>query len=51
MSNMEITCDRCGRTFHKELDRMRFRSGNFYDGQREESYDQICEDCHRELRS
>jgi hypothetical protein len=26
---------------------MRFRSGSFYDAEREESFDRLCEDCHR----
>jgi len=43
----EIQCPRCERVFNTRLDAMRFRSGSFYDADREESFDQLCEDCHR----
>ena len=43
----EIQCPRCKRTFITELHSVRFRAGSFYDPERHESYDQLCEDCHR----
>jgi phage terminase large subunit GpA-like protein len=43
----EIKCPRCKREFHTRFDSMRFRSGSFYDAEREESFDRLCEDCHR----
>ena len=45
-----IQCPRCDREFHTLFDEMRFRAGSFYDPDEEESYDQVCEDCARELR-
>jgi hypothetical protein len=45
----EIQCPRCKRTFITELHDVRFRAGSFYDSDRGESYDQLCEDCHREV--
>jgi hypothetical protein len=45
----EIQCPRCKRTFITELHDVRFRAGSFYDPDRGESYDQLCEDCHREV--
>ena len=45
----EIQCPRCKRTFITELHNVRFRAGSFYDPERDESYDQLCERCHREV--
>ncbi len=45
----EIRCPRCKKTFVMELNETRFRAGSFYDDDREQSFDQLCEDCHREV--
>jgi hypothetical protein len=44
-----IQCPRCKKTFQTEYDPERFRAGFFYDSERDEEYDQVCEGCHREL--
>ncbi len=51
MPTTETTCDRCQKRYGP-LDDMRFRAGNFREEQPDgtvETYDQLCEDCHREV--
>jgi len=45
----EVRCPRCKKTFVTELNETRFRAGSFYDEVREQSFDQLCEECHREV--
>lgn len=45
----EIQCPRCEETFITEWHEVRFRAGSFYDAERDESFKELCEDCHREL--
>jgi transposase-like protein len=45
----EIRCPRCKKTLVTELNETRFRAGSFYDEVREQSFDQLCEECHREV--
>ncbi|WP_160163340.1 hypothetical protein ACODNH_00275 (plasmid) [Haloarcula sp. NS06] len=45
----EIQCPRCEDVFIAEFDEVRIRSGSFHDSDRNESFDQLCEDCYREV--
>ena len=45
----EIQCPRCEKVYNPTYDGMRFRSGTFHDPGRGETYDQLCERCHREV--
>jgi phage terminase large subunit GpA-like protein len=45
----EIQCPRCEETFITEWHEVRFRAGSFYDAERDESFKELCEDCHREV--
>jgi hypothetical protein len=44
-----VQCPRCEEEFHTLYDEVRFRSGSFHDAEREEAYEQLCEECHREV--
>jgi hypothetical protein len=44
-----IHCERCNRDFNTLYDNPRLRAGSFYDTEREESFDELCEDCYREV--
>jgi hypothetical protein len=43
----EIQCPRCEKVFNTFLDKVRMRSGSFYDSERAESFEQLCEECYR----
>ena len=45
----EIQCPRCEETFLTEWHEVRFRAGSFYDSELDESFGELCEDCHREV--
>lgn len=45
----DIQCPRCEDLFITEFDAVRIRSGSFHDSDRNESFDQLCEDCYREV--
>jgi hypothetical protein len=42
-----IQCPRCEKVFNTFLDDERMRLGSFYDSEREESFDRLCEKCYR----
>lgn len=44
-----IECDRCEDQYHRLYDDMRFHAGEFFDPEREKSYSQLCDPCHRDL--
>lgn len=44
-----VSCDRCGEQFNTYYDEVRLRNGDFSEPGGEESYDQLCEDCHRDI--
>jgi len=45
----DVQCPRCEEVFNTRYNPVRFRAGSFYDPERDEEYEQVCEDCHREL--
>lgn len=45
----DVQCPRCEDVFITEFDAVRIRSGSFHDSERNESFDQLCEDCYREV--
>ncbi len=42
-----VQCPRCEKVFNTFLDDERMRLGSFYDSEREESFDRLCEKCYR----
>ena len=44
-----VQCPRCKREFETMFDEVRFHSGHFFDDARGKAYDQLCDDCHRDV--